>query len=87
LAYELKDNIKANTTVIDMKGNKTLQVEVLKEENEITVESNGIEGNWTLVLKNVSNITKVDGGEFTIEGKDTKILLSSGNCKCICYLN
>jgi len=87
LAYELKDNIKANATVIDMKGNKTLQVEVLKEENEITVESNGIEGNWTLVLKNVSNITRVDGGEFTIEGEDTKILLNSGNCKCICYLN
>ena len=87
LAYELKDNIKANTTVRDMKGNKTLQVEVLKEGNKIIVESTGIGSEWTLVLKNVSNITKVDGGEFTIEGEDAKILLSTGNCKCICYLN
>ena len=86
LAYELKDNTKVSATVIDMDGNKTLQVEVLKEENKIIVESNGIEGNWTLVLKNVSNITKVDKGEFTIEDEDTKILLNSGNCKCICYL-
>ena len=87
LAYELKDNIKVKTTVIDMKGNKTLKVEVFKKENQIIVESNGIDGNWTLVLKNLSNVTKADGGEFTIEGEDTKILLSSGNCKCICYLN
>ncbi|BCZ45104.1 alpha-xylosidase [Clostridium gelidum] len=86
-AYELKDNIKAKTTVIDMNGNKTLKVEVLKEGYQISVKSTGRDGDWTLILKNVSNITKVDGGKFIIEGEDTKILLNSGNCKCICYLN
>jgi len=86
LAYELKDNIKTETTVIDMRGNKTLQVEVLKEGNKITIESIGIDGEWTLVLKNVSNIATVDGGKFTIESGDTKILLGSGNCKCTCNL-
>jgi len=86
LAYELKDNIKTETTVIDMRGNKTLQVEVLKEVNKITIESIGIDGEWTLILKNVSNIATVDGGKFTIESGDTKILLSSGNCKCTCNL-
>jgi alpha-D-xyloside xylohydrolase len=86
LAYELKDNIKTETTVIDIRGNKTLQIEVLKEGNKITIESIGIDGEWTLVLKNVSNIATVDGGKFTIESGDTKILLVSGNCKCTCNL-
>jgi len=86
LAYELKDNEKVNTTIIDMKGNITLNVEVLKKENEIIIESTGTDGEWNLVLKNLLNINEVQGGEFIIEGEDTKILPNAGNAKCICYL-
>jgi alpha-D-xyloside xylohydrolase len=86
LAYELKDNKKTNTTIIDMKGNITLKVEVLKKDNKIIIESTGTDGQWNLVLKNLLNINKVQGGEFIIEGEDTKILLKGGNAKCTCYL-
>ncbi|MDR3595192.1 alpha-xylosidase [Clostridium sp.] len=85
-AYELKENKKAKTNIIDIKGKKALEVEVLKVGNEINVESTGKGDSWTLILKNITNIEKIDGGELVVEEKDSKILLSSGTCKCTCYL-
>nr|WP_312291455.1 alpha-xylosidase [Clostridium chromiireducens] len=84
-AYELKEDKEAKTTIIDMKGKITLDVGVLKKGNAITIKSTGTEGNWSLVLKNISNIEKVDGGEIVTEGEDTKIIFNSGNCMAICY--
>lgn len=86
LAYELKENEKAKTSILDIKGQKTLEVEVIKSGNEIAIESTGTEGNWNLILKNMLKVEKVHGGKAVIEGKDTKIILNSGNSKCICYL-
>ncbi|MVX63015.1 alpha-xylosidase [Clostridium chromiireducens] len=84
-AYELKEDKEAKTTIIDMKGKITLDVGVLKKGNAIAIKSTGTEGNWSLVLKNISNIEKVDGGEIVTEGEDTKIIFNSGNCMAICY--
>jgi alpha-D-xyloside xylohydrolase len=86
LAYELKESEKTSTSIIDMKGNCVLEVEVLKIENKITIESNGAKGKWSLVFKNRTDIIAVDGGEFVIEGEDTKVILTGGNCKCMCSL-
>lgn len=86
LAYELRDNCKAKTEIIDMKANVVLEVEVLKREKEIFIKSTGTNGAWNLFLKNIYNVEKVEGGKFTTEGKDTKIILNSGVCKCKCFL-
>lgn len=86
LAYELKEDTKANAKVLDMKCNELLEVEVLKHENNITIESTGTDSSWTLILKDVVNVSSVNGATFEIEGNDTKILINSGNCKVICTL-
>lgn len=86
LAYELKEDTKANAKVLDMKCNEVLEVEVLRHENNITIESTGTDSSWTLILKDVINVSSVNGATFEIEGNDTKILINSGNCKVICNL-
>lgn len=86
LAYELKEDTKANAKVLDMKCNEVLEVEVLKHENNITIEATGTDSSWTLILKDVVNVSSVNGATFEIEGNDTKILINSGNCKVICTL-
>jgi alpha-D-xyloside xylohydrolase len=86
LAYELKENEKTSTSIIDMKGNKVLEIEVLKTGNNIVIESTGSEGNWSLVFKKLSNVETVDGGEPVIEGEDIRVEFTDRNCQCICKL-
>jgi alpha-D-xyloside xylohydrolase len=86
LAYELKENVKATTKVLDMSRNESLQVEVVKHENTVNIESTGTDKPWTIVLKNIVNVTKVCGAEFKIEGNDTKIIVQSGNSSVVCNL-
>ncbi len=81
IAYELKDNIKASTKVLDLNNNEALSVEVLKLENSISIEAYGTDGEWELILKGISNIKNVEGAEFTIEENDTRIKLKSGNAQ------
>ncbi|WP_270567280.1 alpha-xylosidase [Clostridium beijerinckii] len=86
LAYELKENKKTATSVVDMKGNKVLEVEVTKNEKSIIIESIGTEGEWSLVLKKFSNIENVDNGVLIHQGEDTIIKFTDGNCKCNCKM-
>ena len=86
LAYELKDDVKVNTKVLDMSRNEVLEVQVLKSGNTINIEATGTDKPWTMILKNVVNVTVVNGAEFKIEGNDTKIIVKSGNCKVVCNL-
>ena len=86
LAYELKDDVKATTKVLDMSRNEVLEVKVLKHENILNIEATGADKAWTMVLKNVVNVTEVEGAEFKVEGNDTVIMVKSGNSKVLCYL-
>lgn len=86
LAYELQDGVKAETNVLDMQQNETLHVSVLKEGKNITIESKGMDSGWNLILKNLTNVSEVDGALFKVDGSDTKIKVSSGNIKIVCTL-
>ena len=41
-----------------MNRNESLEVQVLKHENTINIESTGTDKAWTIVLKNVVNVTR-----------------------------
>ncbi|WP_238919095.1 alpha-xylosidase [Clostridium sp. YIM B02555] len=86
MAFELKENDATKTTVLDTNGKSVLEVEVLKKDNKIFIESRGNKGGWSLVLKNLSNI--VDAGEksFDINNGDTQIRFEDADCKCVCNL-
>ncbi|MDS0527808.1 alpha-xylosidase [Clostridium sp. SHJSY1] len=85
LAYELKDGVEASTKVLDMNENETLSVKVLKRNNKITIESEGVDKPFNIIFKNVVYIKNVEGGSIRVEGNDTKVVLS-GNCRAVCEL-
>jgi alpha-D-xyloside xylohydrolase len=85
LAYELKEGVEISTKVLDMNGNETLIVKVLKSDNKIAIESEGTDRPFNIIFKNVINIENVEDGSLTVEGNDSKVKLS-GNCKVICEL-
>lgn len=86
LAYELKENTKACAKVFDMNNEEKLSVEIIKNGNKIIIESTGTEEEWNLVLKDMTNVESVEGGEFSLEENDTKVKVKSGNSKVICTL-
>ncbi|MFT8347383.1 alpha-xylosidase [Clostridium saccharoperbutylacetonicum] len=86
LAYELKENVKATAKVLDMDRKESLKVEVLKTEKAINIEAKGTDKGWSIVLKNVVNVTEVCGAEYKIQGNDTRIIVKSGNSNIICKL-
>ena len=86
LAYELKDNEKAAAEILDMERNKFLSVEAIKNDKVINIKSEGTDGTWSLVLKNVTNVKSVEGASFVVEGNDTKITVENGNADIVCTL-
>jgi alpha-D-xyloside xylohydrolase len=86
LAYELKENVKATAKVLDMDRKESLKIEVLKTEKAINIEAKGTDKGWSIVLKNVVNVTEVCGAEYKIEGNDTRIIVKSGNSNIVCKL-
>ena len=86
LAYELKDNEKAAAEILDMERNKSLSVEAIKNDKVINIKSEGTDGTWSLVLKNVTNVKSVEGASFVVEGNDTKITVENGNADIVCTL-
>ncbi|GKX67842.1 alpha-xylosidase [Inconstantimicrobium mannanitabidum] len=85
-AYELKEDVKATARVLDTKSNVQLEVEAIKTGNTIAIKAVGTDKPWSFVLKNVKNVSKVDGAEFSVEEDGTRITLVSGNCEVKCHL-
>ncbi|NOW06651.1 alpha-xylosidase [Clostridium beijerinckii] len=87
LAYELKDGTTASAKILDENRNEALSVKVLKHENTINIESTGTDTPWTMILKDVIGVNKIDGAKVETEGNDTKITMPSGKCSVLCYLS
>ena len=86
LAYELTDKVQTETKVINMKREEVLAVIALKDGNTIRIKATGEDKPWKFVLKNVTNVEAVENGVFKVNGNDTEIEISSGNCEVICRL-
>ena len=86
LAYELVDKAEAKTKVINIKREEVLSVNVLKDGNVIRIKATGEDKPWKFVLKNVTNIEAVENGAFKVNGNDTEVEISNGNCEVICRL-
>ena len=69
--YEVNNGCKTSCTVPDQKGHTALTVEAVRENNKLTLTSNGKNQNMRYVLENVSNVSNVTGAakvEETTEG-------------------
>ncbi len=86
LAYNLADKAEACTRVLDMNRNETLAVSVLKDGSTINIKSTGIDKPWSLILKDVTNVSDASGLTFEVVGNDTKITIPRGICEVNCKL-
>lgn len=84
--YELKDDAAAKCEVLGIEREVELKVEVIKHKHMIIIKSEGNDKAWSLVLKNVNNISMIDGAKFEVNEDDTKIMPTSGTCEIKCYL-
>lgn len=75
--YALKDGVKAQTVVYDMKQKADLEISALKEGNKITIETSATKA-FTIRLVNVKAVS-VEGASYTVEGNDTVLSDCSGN--------
>ncbi len=83
-AYELIDNTPATTVVYDDKAVLTVNAEILKSGNSITIDVKSSKS-CKVVLVNVSNLAAVDNGSFEIVGNDT-VITPSADGKVVCTL-
>lgn len=85
-AYALQEGKVAQTEVINMKEETELTVSVLKKDGAITIEYAGKGKPWTMVLKGIKSIGKIEGAEFTVTDEGVSMKLNSTNGKVICTL-
>lgn len=74
--FELLEGKVAETYIYDNKGNKVASVTALKEGNKITIKTNGIAGEYKVVLRNVYDVKNVSNGEVSKVNEGTLIKLT-----------
>lgn len=74
--FELLEGKTAETYIYDNKGNKVVSITALKEGNKITIKSNGVAGEYKIVLRNVYDVKNVSNGEASKVEEGTLIKLT-----------
>ncbi|WP_234121685.1 alpha-xylosidase [Clostridium hydrogenum] len=73
--FELVDNNEAETEIYDSNGQKIAHITALKEENKITVKTDGIKGKYRILLRNINEVKSVTKGEVSSTEEGTIIEL------------
>jgi len=74
--FELLEGKTAETSIYDNRGNKAASVTALKEGNKITIKTNGIVGEYKIVLRNIYDVKNVSQGEASKVTEGTLIKLT-----------
>lgn len=74
--FELLEGKAAETFIYDSKGNKAASVIALKEGNKITIKTNGIAGEYKVVLRNIYDVKNVSSGDASKVTEGTLIKLT-----------
>ena len=73
-AFEIQDGSQASTTVYNQQGQPELQVAIHRHGNKLTIRSEGVGKPWTLLLRGVTTITSVEGGEYRINSEQVYLI-------------
>jgi alpha-D-xyloside xylohydrolase len=75
--FELKEGQEAKTYIYDSEGIKKASIVAVKENNKISIETNGIEGEYSVLLRNTKKIEHISSGEYSYVENGVKITLCS----------
>ncbi|QIZ10370.1 alpha-xylosidase [Priestia megaterium] len=75
--FELQDGKLAATDIYNTQGEKVSEVTAVKDGNLITVKTNGLIGQYHILLRNINNIQTVSNGSVTQTSEGTIITLAS----------
>lgn len=77
--FQLAKEKEASTCIYDKYGVKIASIKAKRKENKIIVEIKGIEGFYSIVLRNIKKIESISTGKFFIEEEGIKIEGIIGN--------
>jgi alpha-D-xyloside xylohydrolase len=80
--YELGEGKSASTEVVNMQGAVELKVTVKRENNELTVVTDGSVKPWSLLLNGIFEVDSVEGASVSLEEKGIRITVL-GDAKVI----
>lgn len=85
-AYGLIEGKVASTQVINMNEDVELDVSVLKANQTVNISFKGNNKAFSIILKGIMAIEKLEGGSFTIESDGIHIVPHIAENQVICYL-
>ena len=85
-AYGLIEGKIASTQVINMNEEVELDVSVLKANQTVNISFKGNNKAFSIILKGIMAIEKLEGGSFTIESDGIHIVPHIAENQVICYL-
>ena len=85
-AYGLMEGKVAATQIINMNEEVELNVSVLKADHTVNISFKGNNKAFSIILKGITAIEKLEGGSFTIESDGVHIVPHIAENKVICYL-
>lgn len=85
-AYGLIEGKVASTQVINMNEEVELDVSVLKANQTVNISFKGNNKAFSIILKGIMAIEKLEGGSFTIESDGIHIVPHIAENQVICYL-
>ena len=84
--YELIEGQVATTKVINRDEEVELEIEAIKTEQIITISFKGNEKTFSIILKGMKSVEKIEGGSFTLEADGIHIVPQLEAKKVTCYL-
>ncbi|MCR3759729.1 alpha-xylosidase [Clostridium felsineum] len=79
--FQLQEGKLAKTSIYDASGVKKASIKAEKRENQISFEVNGIDGEYSVLLRNVNNVESVSTGKCISTEEGIKITLSGNELK------
>ncbi|MDI6617818.1 MAG: alpha-xylosidase [Clostridiales bacterium] len=83
--FELQDKSTASTIIYNINGQAELTVSISRMGNCITIDSNGTDKAWNILLRGIFNIDTAKGASFKIEELGTRLAIpkQAKHIKCI----
>ncbi len=80
--FELKDGASASTVVYNMDGESELSCKAVRNGNSITIEVEGAEKPWSMVLRGIDRIGAAEGAEIK-PGSNGVVIVPEENIKLV----
>ena len=82
--YELLDGVAANAVVYNEASNAKLRAEIIRKDNKIYIDVDS-DKEYSVILVNVSKISSIVNGSFTVEDNNV-VIRPTGGGQIICIL-